>query len=248
MMEKSFDKYRSRGNANWEAMMSNDPRRFNAYQEARYGWILRMAGDLEGKKVLDLGCGGGSLTYKLAMEGADVTGVDNEDLGITFAQKNLKSVDNGSLKYKFIQSSAYELAFPDESFDVVVSCEVIEHLEDPDKMLKEARRVLKTSGRIILTTPSRTTEVPQDPNHVKEYFPSELSELMKKYFRNTEVRLTHHMFWRALYSYGFWGKRPLGKWVINIISLLTRWNPFMKEYRNPSKFDQFSSLLSTGQK
>lgn len=68
--EKEFDKYKKLGSMHWQEMTSRDPRFFNAYQQARYDWILRVARDIRGKKVLDLGCGDGSLTYLLAKNGA----------------------------------------------------------------------------------------------------------------------------------------------------------------------------------
>src|SRR3989344_4834409 len=144
MSEKEFDKYKLRGSMHWREMMSRDPRHFNAYQQARYEWIVKTSGDIAGKKVLDLGSGDGGLTYTLAKRGAIVTGVDNEPLGIEYAKKNLDSVNKeGKLKYEFICTSVYELPFQDNSFDVVVHCEVIEHLQEPKKMLSEALRVLK---------------------------------------------------------------------------------------------------------
>ena len=170
--------------------MSKDPRVFNAYQQARYDWILKMAGDVRGKKVLDVGCGGGSFVYLLAKAGADATGVENEELGLEFARENLASVGGENLHYAFVHGSANELPFKPESFDVVVSCEVIEHLEEPENMLSEVSRVLKKGGKFILTTPYRLTEIPQDPNHVKEYFPEELKKMLEKYFRITDTSAT----------------------------------------------------------
>ncbi|MBI4058023.1 methyltransferase domain-containing protein, partial [Candidatus Microgenomates bacterium] len=108
--EKLFDKYKARGSMHWREMMSRDPRFFNAYQQARYDWILRVAGDIRGKKVLDLGCGDGSLTYLLAKNGAIVTGVDNEELGLQFARENLTSMkQQRELRYELITASAYQL-------------------------------------------------------------------------------------------------------------------------------------------
>ena len=248
--EKVFDKYEKRGNQNWREMTARDPRRFNAYQQARYDWIMRTAGDVRGKKVLDAGCGGGSLSYLLAKAGASVVGVEYDKRGVEFAKQNLASADPGKrLQCEFMQGSVYELPFSPESFDLVVSCEVIEHLEEPAKMLSEAKRVLKQGGTLILTTPYRFTEVPKDPNHVREFYPGELLGLMKNYFPQAEVKETHHMFWRALFTYGFRsaGKRPLAKWGINALTMWFGWNPFMIDYPQ-GKFDLFSSLLGWGTK
>ena len=87
-------------------------------------------------------------------------------------------------------------------FDVVVSCEVIEHLSEPEKMLREATRVLKEGGKLVVTTPYRLTETPQDPHHAHEFYPRELKSLLEKHFVAVEYILTHHLFWRSLYTYG----------------------------------------------
>jgi len=249
--ERKFDKYKERGSIHWKEMMSKDIRVFNAYHRARYGWILKVAHDVHGKRVLDVGCGDGLLTYFLAKSGADVTGVDNEELGLQYAAQQLALHDqNKKLHYKFVQSSAYQMPFKQNSFDVVVSCEVIEHLGDPEKMLAESVRVLKEGGKFILTTPHRLTEFPQDKNHVKEYFPQELKKIVEKYFNNVCVKSTHHMLWRSLYLYAFrsFGNRQLFKWFLNIPILLFGWNPFMFDYDNPAKFDTFSSICIWGKK
>lgn len=246
--EIHFDKYQARGNRNWEEMITRNPRAFNAYQQARYGWILRVAGLVEGKKVLDVGCGGGSLTYLLAKAGAEVIGVENEELGLTFANRNLSSVDaEKKLHWSFSNASAYDLPFGDAQFDLVVSCEVIEHLQDPEKMLAEIARVLKKGGKAIITTPLKLTEFPKDPNHVQEFYPEQLGTMLKKYFEGVEVQQTHHMLWRSLYTHRFFG-RPLGKWCINTLALVFGWNPFMIEYPHPTKFDIFSTILVSGVK
>jgi len=248
--EKVFDKYEKRGNQNWREMIARDPRRFNAYQQARYDWILKTAGDVRGKKVLDAGCGGGSLSYLLAKAGASVVGVEYDERGVAFARGNLASADpHKRLSYEFMQGSVYELPFPDTSFDLVVSCEVIEHLDKPEKMLSEIKRVLKLGGKVILTTPYRLTELPKDPNHVHEFYPGELLALMSGHFAEARVKETHHMFWRSLYVYGFRfaGKRALAKWTINALTMWFGWNPFMIDYPE-GKFDLFSSLLAWGTK
>ncbi len=246
-----FDKYTIRGNQNWEEMMTKNPRSFNAYQQARYEWILRLVGEIKQKKVLDLGSGGGSLTYLLAKSGAEVIGAEYDELGIKYARENLQNVSKDkNLNYQFVQASAYNLPFPDDFFDVVVSCEVIEHLAEPEKMLKEMKRVLRSGGKFVLTTPYRLTEFPQDHNHVREYFPEELRVLLEKYFKAVEIKLTHHIFWRALYTYrfNFFGRRPAGRWIINILTLWFKRNPFMIDYQKLGKFDLFSTICTFGRK
>lgn len=249
--EIEFNKYKERGSLHWREMVSKDPRVFNAYQQGRYEWILRIAGDLRGKKVLDLGSGDGSFTYVLAKAGAEVVGIDNEELGLTYAAENLRSVDpHNNLKYSFKAASAYELPFESDSFDFIVCCDVIEHLNEPEKMLAEASRVLKDGGKFVLTTPYRLTEFPQDPNHVREYYPEEMKELVAKYFKDAGVRATHHMLWRSIYVHEFrwFGRRPIGRWIINILYRILKWNPFMIPYDKTSRFDAFTNISAWGSK
>lgn len=247
--EKTFNKYKTRGSMHWQEMRSRDPRRFNAYQQGRYGWIIKRAGDLQGKSILDLGCGDGSLSYLMAKAGAKVIGADNEKQGIEFAKENLRSTGE-SFDCKFVEASAYSLPFAEDSFDMVVSCEVIEHLQEPERMLEEVGRVLKSGGIFILTTPYRLTEEPKDPNHVKEYFPGEIKSMLEKFFPVSGVKPTHHVLWYSLYTYAVRsvGNRPLGRWIINIPAILFGWNPFMIKYDKLTKFDRFTTILAWGEK
>ena len=250
--EKVFNKYRERGSMHWREMISRDVRVFNAFQQARYQWIIKTLGaDFTGKKVLDLGCGDGALSYLLAREGLEVTGVDNEELGIKFANENLQRVNqNNKLKYSFVVASAYELPFPSSSFDAIVHCEVFEHLAEPEKMLAEAKRVLKPGGKFVMTTPYRLVEVPADPNHIKEYFPGEVRKILERYFSGVEIKLTHHVFWYGMYTYSwkYFGNRKLGLWLINALALYFGFNPFMIDYSKPTKFDIFAQILASGRK
>lgn len=248
--EKEFNKYKDRQSIHWQEMVSRDIRKFNAYQQARYDWITRTTGDLSGKEVLDLGCGDGALTYILAKRGASVVGIDNNELGLKYARQNLVAArkrDN-VLRYEFIHASVYQLPFLDARFDIVVACEVIEHLHDPARMLGEASRVLKNGGKFILTTPHRLTEIPHDKNHIKEYFPEEIKQFLEKYFVKVGIKLTHHVLWYGLYAYAFriFRNRPLGRWLLNACVLFLGWNPFMIDYDKPEKFDRFTSILAWG--
>lgn len=249
--EKKFNKYEARGSYHWREMLSKDPRVFNAYHQAHYDWILKIAGNVKGKKVLDIGCGDGVLSYLLAKAGAEVTGIDNDEYGLMYAHENLERENKKKkLACTFVNASAYAMPFEQETFDIVVCCEVIEHVQETGKLLAEARRVLKTGGICIFTTPHRLTEFPQDIHHVKEYFPSEIQKLLEDYFRDVVVKQTHHMFWYSIYTYPFsiLGNRPIGKWCINIFAIVFRRNPFMIDYKKSLKLSIFSTLCAWGYK
>lgn len=233
----------------WNEMVSRDIRRFNAFQQARYEWVLKVAQDVHGKKVLDVGCGDGALSFVLAKAGADIVGVDNQTLGIEFAKENMNKLDiKHTLHYNFLVASAYELPFPDNTFDVVVSCEVIEHVLEPERMIREMHRVAKVGARVILTTPHRHHESPTDPNHVIEYFPVEFKKLMQGFFSEVEIKLTHHIMWYGIFSYASrkFQNRQFGKWFLNAMTLWFGYNPFMIEYPKSTKQDLFMEIVAIG--
>ena len=99
-------------------------------------------------RILDLGCGNGSLTNVIAQQGYEVVGVEESGQGIAFARSNFPSCE-------FIQASIYDLPYKQlkNSFDVVISVEVIEHLFYPKELVRAARNCVKPGGRLILTTP-----------------------------------------------------------------------------------------------
>ncbi|MBE9033796.1 class I SAM-dependent methyltransferase [aff. Roholtiella sp. LEGE 12411] len=100
-------------------------------------------------KILDLGCGNGSLSQKIAQQGYEVVGVEDSASGALFARQNV-------LECHFIQASIYDLSAYTElesAFDVVVAAEVIEHLLYPRELLRSAKKCLKPGGSLILTTP-----------------------------------------------------------------------------------------------
>lgn len=104
--------------------------------------------DIKGKKFLEVGCGLGYFSNKASRLGAKVSGID---IGPKLVAINKKLTPNG----KFMVSSASKLPFKDESFDVVLSTEVIEHVENQKAALKEMSRVLKKNGILVITTPNR---------------------------------------------------------------------------------------------
>jgi SAM-dependent methyltransferase len=97
-----------------------------------------------GDRVLDVGCGPGSITIGLAQVAGDVTGIDVDDA--EFADARLYAAERGISNVEFREGSIYELDRPDASVDVCTLCSMMETLEDPLAGLAEVRRVLKPGG------------------------------------------------------------------------------------------------------
>lgn len=96
-------------------------------------------------KLLDIGCADGTTTnfIKENFKGLQVSGVDYYDKAIDFAKKKYPGI-------KFIVGDAHNLPFQKSSFDLVITIETLEHLENPDKVLAEINRVLKQGGYLII--------------------------------------------------------------------------------------------------
>lgn len=101
------------------------------------------------KNCLDVGCGGGRYSIALSMLGAkSVTGIDISEMGINDAKRRAEDIGIGNVK--FIQNTAEELPFDDESFDFIVFSGVLMHMENPDKGIHEIARVLKKGGMVYM--------------------------------------------------------------------------------------------------
>ncbi|MBU1457654.1 class I SAM-dependent methyltransferase [Patescibacteria group bacterium] len=95
-------------------------------------------------KILDIGCGGGSITKPLTSYGS-VTGLDNNQDVVNLCNKQGERV---------VKGNATRLPFPDQSFNFIVALEVFEHVKDDTLAIKEAYRVLKRNGRLFLSVPA----------------------------------------------------------------------------------------------
>src|SRR5262245_16436880 len=106
-----------------------------------------LRGDLQGKLVLDAGCGVGGLTRALVAKGARVVALD---IGPRLAAETRARCHCAA-----VVASLDALAFPADSFDIVFSTEAIEHTPDPQRSLIELYRVVKPGGHLAVTTPNR---------------------------------------------------------------------------------------------
>jgi len=216
--EKEFFRYKEKGAYHW-TLNSSHPLRGNAFVRARYANVLKLAeksagGQLAGKRVLDHGCGDGVLANMLAQKNVHVFGVDNSEIALRYAQKRISGK-----KVHFQVGSVYELPYRDDTFDCVISTQVIEHLAEPMRLLAEIRRILKKGGSALITTRIRLTEKPIDPTHVAEWFEDEFRSLIEEVFPGAEFFKSHPAAWMEA-SYKF-------KWIkllANIMSLVQ--NPF----------------------
>ena len=119
----------------------------------RVGFIKERA-SLSGKKVLDVGCGGGILSEALSKLGADVTGIDASENTIGVAKSHSKSIDS-SVKYFQNTIEEFVSSNPDESFDVITCLEMLEHVPSPGKIIKICSGLLKQNGDIFFSTINR---------------------------------------------------------------------------------------------
>ena len=131
--------------------------------------------------ILEVGCGEGRGVELLAPKANSYTGIDK-----------IPAVIN-RLKSEYSQYDFRQMVIPpfqdlgDDSFDVVVSFQVIEHLDQDLEFLKEIYRVLKPGGKALITTPNIKNSISRNPWHIREYTANELLALAKKVFNDAEI-------------------------------------------------------------
>jgi SAM-dependent methyltransferase len=123
---------------------------FEYYRSAKVLAVLDRAGVAVAGRVLDAGCGGGGMPLSLAEHAREVIGIDPVDrfgdAGVRLAR------ERGMTNLHFARADGMALPFHNESFDLVLSHAVIEHVSDAELYLRECRRVLTPAGRCYLST------------------------------------------------------------------------------------------------
>lgn len=118
----------------------------------RVEWIDRHAG-LAGKKVIDVGCGGGLLSEAMASRGATVTGIDLSERPLGVARLHLFESGH-KVDYRLVSAEAMAEEAP-ASFDVVTCLEMLEHVPDPASIVQACAKLVKPGGQVFFSTLNR---------------------------------------------------------------------------------------------
>ncbi|MHB8561746.1 MAG: class I SAM-dependent methyltransferase [Thermoplasmataceae archaeon] len=138
---------------------------------------------VSGKKVVELGCGFGAGGVLLDKYVTSYTGIDIDEEAIKYANTHVAPLCNKAT-YELLSESYNHI--DDIQADVAICYEVIEHVNDPEKLLTMLKRMVKQDGKIILSTPNGLSSLGnkslfRSPFHVNEFSPKELYELCSKF-------------------------------------------------------------------
>ena len=179
----------------------SDFRPLHQINPLRLDWIDAHA-RLAGKRVLDVGCGGGILTDAMARQGADVMGIDLASKALKVAQLHALEAQTEGVQYREISAEALAAEQPG-SFDVVTCMEMLEHVPDPSLVVKACATLVKPGGHVFFSTINRNAKaflfaivgaeyvlnlLPRGTHeYAKLIKPSELAA----HCRNADLNLTH---------------------------------------------------------
>jgi 2-polyprenyl-6-hydroxyphenyl methylase / 3-demethylubiquinone-9 3-methyltransferase len=202
----------------WYTAQDDPVALLRAEARARNGWIVSemMRRDfVKNIRVLDVGCGAGFLANELALHGYGITGVDFSEPALEVARRHDST---GTVDYRC--GNAYGMEFGDRTFDVVCAMDFLEHVDNPEQVVREISRVLKSGGLFFFYTFNRgflawlivikgvewfIRNTP--PNmHSLQYFikPAELRSMCRRngmkaiLFRGLAPKVFRAAFWKTL--------------------------------------------------
>lgn len=159
----------------------------------RLQWIISLAGPLAGKRIVDVGCGGGILAESLAREGAQVTGIDLAEKPLQVAR--LHGLESG-VRVDYRAVAAEDLAAQEPSqYDIVTCMEMLEHVPSPASIVRACATLLKPGGLVFFSTLNRNAKsflfaivgaeyvlqmLPRGTHHYEHFIkPSELARAVR---------------------------------------------------------------------
>jgi len=122
----------------------------------RLDWIDQLA-PLDGRKVLDVGCGGGILADSMARKGAEVTGIDLASKALRVARLHALEAQTPRIQYREISAEALAQEAP-ASFDIVTCMEMLEHVPDPHSVVAACAQLVKPGGWVFFSTINRNAK------------------------------------------------------------------------------------------
>jgi ubiquinone/menaquinone biosynthesis C-methylase UbiE len=136
---------------------------------------------VKGKVVLDIASGSGYGTNLLSKTAKKVYGVDISDISIEYAKQNY-----GASNIDFRVGDGEKIPLEDNSVDIVVTFETIEHIPDYRQFMNEVSRVLKEDGLLVISTPNDLEFAEGNHFHLHEFEYTELKKLINKHFKYTD--------------------------------------------------------------
>lgn len=121
--------------------------------DLRFDYFKAVLGEIAGKTVLDIGCGGGLLSEQFAKAGAGVTGVDLSPTAIDAAKEH---AGKSGLSINYRNCAVKELVDKGETFDIVVCAEMLEHVDDLAATVRESAILVKEGGCYLFETINKT--------------------------------------------------------------------------------------------
>ena len=168
--------------------------------------MLEWLDQKEGERILDVACGGGTLSLKIAEKGCKVHRIDVSEDAINSAKR---LAEREGIACEFEVGSAEDLPYPNRCFDKVVCSSSLEHFKDDIKALKEMHRILNPNGSVVLTTDSFTypindelKEMHRKIAYVVNYY---TQETLKERFKNSgfEMKQSKYLLNSRITSFFF---------------------------------------------
>jgi len=148
--QNELDKFSQLAHRWWDPNSEFKP--LHAINPLRLEWIDQHA-NLSGKKILDIGCGGGILSESMAQRGAEVTGIDLSEKALGVARLHLLESGN-RVDYRHVSAEALAEQSPG-SYDIITCMEMLEHVPSPASIISACSALVKPGGHVFFSTLNR---------------------------------------------------------------------------------------------
>jgi len=181
---KLYENFHSKSRVSTKIITSNNFTYYNLLKLIKY-YFLR--NKYSNKKIIDIGCGVGAISFYLAQKGFNVQGVDISSRAIRICKSTSKILKLQN-KAKFTRVDFSKVNFS-QKVDFIICSEVLEHIESDKKTLMEIKKMLKNKGLLILSVPSSNAPLfklgyakkfDKKVGHLRRYSTKELKKLLKK--------------------------------------------------------------------